>query len=451
MLAGVCWIMAGCSEEKASSVKPMDEDEFAAYCEDSGGTMDGERCVCDGAKCGKYVVCDTSTGECANGTVIQGDSVNLEKCEEGTPDVCEINEAGDAILKKCFSGYLIEEKCVNGCNNRHDGCSASFGDLCEGTGGKLADDGVSCICGDKTCPRGDLCVSDPKHMICSSDLVLDGGCTDGDTRCIDGIDDIGETYTCVDGKWERDKDIDGDGKEVLKRCAGSCNRAQTACGESGCLNYTLECRDDLLLESTQGGAIGECQHGKWQVMRACSDGVSCNKETGNCGECKNDTYRCENLEVAGIMNRNCTHLNGVETCEQDANGNMKYYPATIGIQLLCYDGRWSDPYDLTRSSYCPPVSHTFQRYYNYNLNPINLDMTKLYRDNTKYDDYHYSSCHNTETKRECGECNNSFVICSDEQEDKLYGHMQRCTNGVLVYSNYCGNKTQLCKDFSACK
>ena len=131
---------------------------------------------------------------------------------------------------------------------------------------------------------------------------------------------------------------------------------------------------------------------------------------------------------------------------------MIYYPATIGVQLLCYDGRWSDYNDLTRSVYCPPVSHEFQKYENYQSQTQTIEMTKVFRNGSYiYDDYHYSSCHNTEVSSECGQCNNIFNICSNVKEDKLYGRMQYCTNGVLVYSNYCSNKTQLCADFSKCK
>lgn len=255
--------------------------------------------------------------------------------------------------------------------------------------------------------------------------------------CTNGNDGRGLLKTCVNDECE------------TVTCPGSCNRQGTACGESNCIDYTIECRDDMLTDSSNGGAIAQCQYGKWQIMSTCTDGVSCNKESGNCGECKNGNTKCENHEISGIMNKSCNHQG---ECETDSNGNLKYYSATIGVQLLCYDGRWSDYNDLTRSSYCPPVNHTFQIYKNYNLSDWSTAMTKVYRSANTYDDYHYSSCHNTEAVSECGTCHNSFHVCGDEYySNKLVGHIQNCQNGMLTYGNYCGNKTQLCQDITQCK
>ena len=407
------------------------EEMFELSCTASGGTFDGNHCICDETICNHGYICDFNQHKCSHP---QGDDACT--LTGGIPQnngICECNH------KPCHEGYV--------CDKITGECSfpkTNFESACVASGGTFEND--ICTCGNTPCDKGATCVwGDSSQCLTTSGEF----CTDGDTKCINGNDDIGETYTCISGKWQRDKEIDDDGNEVEKKCSGSCNRSQTACGESGCQNYISECRDDLLLDSTRGGAIGQCQFGKWQIQRVCAGGASCNKETGDCGECMNNTTKCENHEINGIMNKNCVSDNN---CELDSNGNLKYYPATIGVQLLCYDGRWSDYNDLTRSVYCPPVSHTFQQYYNSQLHPQEIEMTKVYRNSsTKYDDYHYSSCHNTETISECGQCNNIFNICSDELEDKLYGHMQRCTNGVLVYGNYCDNKTKLCANYSQCK
>lgn len=274
-------------------------------------------------------------------------------------------------------------------------------------------------------------------------------CKDGTTKCVDGNDGRGETYTCGSGKWERDIDVDDYGNITEMKCTGSCNRKGTGCGESGCLNYTKECRDDLLLDSSHGGAIAECQFGKWEILSACTDATSCNKETGDCGECKNGNTKCENHEISGIMNKNCDYKGN---CEKDSNGNVKYYPGTIGVQLLCYDGRWSDYNDLTKSSYCPAAEHTFQKYDGYKgYQDWSTEMTKVHRNGSAYyDDYHYSSCHNTGSVSKCGTCHNDFMACNDEDEGKPFGRIIKCDNGLLTYGNYCGNKTQICKDQYQC-
>ena len=255
--------------------------------------------------------------------------------------------------------------------------------------------------------------------------------------CTNGNDGRGLLKTCVNDECE------------TVTCPGSCNRQGTACGESNCIDYTIECRDDMLTDSSNGGAIAQCQFGKWEIMSTCTDGASCNKETGDCGECKNGNTKCENHEISGIMNKSCNYQG---ECETDSNGNLKYYSATIGVQLLCYDGRWSDYNDLTRSSYCPPVNHTFQIYKNYSLTDWSTAMTKVYRSANTYDDYHYSSCHNSGAVSECGTCHNSFHVCGDEYySNKLVGHILNCQNGMLTYGNYCGDKNQLCQDITQCK
>ena len=262
-------------------------------------------------------------------------------------------------------------------------------------------------------------------------------CNDDETKCENGNDGIGIEKTCVNGKWDEGV-----------TCEGSCNSQMTKCGEDKCIDYTVECKNGLLGDG-ESGAIAQCQFGKWQIMSTCTDGASCNKETGDCGECKNGNTKCENHEISGIMNKSCNYQG---ECETDSNGNLKYYSATIGVLVLCYDGRWSDYNDLTRSSYCPPVNHTFQIYKNYSLTDWSTAMTKVYRSANTYDDYHYSSCHNSGAVSECGTCHNSFHVCGDEYySNKLVGHILNCQNGMLTYGNYCGDKNQLCQDITQCK
>ena len=262
-------------------------------------------------------------------------------------------------------------------------------------------------------------------------------CNDDETKCENGNDGIGIEKTCVNGKWDEGV-----------TCEGSCNSQMTKCGEDKCIDYTVECKNGLLGDG-ESGAIAQCQFGKWEIQHSCTDGASCNKETGDCGECKNGNTKCENHEISGIMNKSCNYQG---ECETDSNGNLKYYSATIGVLVLCYDGRWSDYNDLTRSSYCPPVNHTFQIYKNYSLTDWSTAMTKVYRSANTYDDYHYSSCHNSGAVSECGTCHNSFHVCGDEYySNKLVGHILNCQNGMLTYGNYCGDKNQLCQDITQCK
>ena len=326
----------------------------------------------------------------------------------------------------------------------------------DGVKGELTTCVDDAVCEVEECPGGSSC----------KDETECGECRNYEEECRDGDSGWG-VYQCRAGKWTFQKACNqtvtctngNDGRGLLKTCvgdecetvtcSGSCNRQGTACGESGCIDYTMECRDDMLLDSNGGGAIAQCQFGKWQIMSTCTDGASCNKETGNCGECKNGNTKCENHEISGIMNKSCNYQG---ECETDSNGNLKYYSATIGVLVLCYDGRWSDYNDLTRSSYCPPVNHTFQIYKNYSLTDWSTAMTKVYRSATTYDDYHYSSCHNSGAVSECGTCHNSFHVCGDEYySNKLVGHIQNCQNGMLTYGNYCGDKNQLCQDITQCK
>lgn len=371
-----------------------------------------------------------------NTTEIQDDTEVFEKCEVGTPTVCAVDENGKAILKKCISGYLIKDECELGCNSSGNSCAVSFGDLCQGTGGRISDDGQHCVCGEITCPEGDLCVSTETETVCASDVMIGEKCINGDKKCINDSDDRGETYTCVDGRWSRD--IDEDGKEI--KCEGSCNSEMKQCGESGCVNYTFECRNDLLADNS--GAIAICQFGKWQIQHECADGVSC-MDDNNCGVCRNGSTKCEDHDIDGIMNKNC---DAKGNCEKDSNDNVKNYPANIGVLLLCDNGRWSDPSDLTKSQYCPEREGTFQSFNNSNYVRWTTLMTwfyKVYSGALVHDDYHYSSCHNTSDGiSECGTCSNHFNICSDENIGGYpQGHLYRCENGQIVSKEICSMKT----------
>lgn len=364
------------------------EPETTVFCSELDG-ISGELTTCKGSDC--------ETDDCPGSNSCQ----NATECGECRNYTVECHESGLGYgVFECQTGiFHMVKECAQGCNEEWNDCG-----------------------------------------------VIE--CNDGDTKCVNGNDYRGETYSCVDGRWKRDKDVEGN--EI--KCAGSCNKDMTRCGESDCIDYVLECRDDLLSDSTGGGAIAQCQFGKWQIMSICTDGSSCNKETGNCGECKNDSTKCEDHEVNGIMNKNC---NSSGNCDSDSGGNLMYYSGTIGIKLLCYDGRWSDYNDLTRSTFCPAVNHTFQSYQSYagGLTDWSIDMTKVFNSGaTTYNDYHYSSCHNTEQVSECGSCHNNFRACSDViDSNKPLGRIMQCYNGVLTYGNFCGNKTQLCKNHLECK
>lgn len=263
----------------------------------------------------------------------------------------------------------------------------------------------------------------PDGNSCNVTFTDCGECRNGTSKCIDGSDGIGETYTCINGRWQKDEE----------KCAGSCNSEMKMCGESGCVNYTIECRDDLATENG-GGAIAQCKFGKWEIVSECTDGVSCNDEN-SCGECRNGSTKCEDRDVDGIMNKNC---NAKGECETDSNGNTKWYPANIGVQLLCSNGKWSE------DMYCPAVEGTFQKYssgYVSWTTPMTWTYT-IYKGVLVHGDYHYSSCHNTETVSECGTCNNHFNICSDENIGGVpQGHIYGCQNGQIVSSQICSMKT----------
>lgn len=316
-------------------------------------------------------------------------------------------------------------------------------------GGELTTCVDDAVCETEACPDGNSC----------KDETECGECLNYEEKCRESDSEWG-VYQCRSGQWTYLKACDhtitcengDDGKglitecrgkecEIVEECSGSCNRNGTACGESGCLNYTKECRDDMLTDSNGGGAIAECQFGKWEILSTCTDAASC-KDANNCGECKNGNTKCVDVEVSNIMNKNCDYKGN---CERDSNGNLKYYSATVGVKLLCYDGRWSDPNDLTRSSYCPPVEHTFKDYDYDRYRSWSTEMTHVFTGESTYNDFHYSSCHNDE----CGECHNSFKVCSDENTGgKPIGYVYLCQSGVMTHYSTCTNN--ICKNWYQC-
>ena len=334
---------------------------------------------------------------CVNGECETDDCPGLNSCKNATEcgecrnyeEECLEKDSGWGVYRCKVGSYSLVKECAQGCNESWDDCG-----------------------------------------------IIE--CNNGETKCENGNDGIGTEKTCVNGKWD-----DG------VKCEGSCNRQMTKCGEDKCIDYTVECKNGLLGDS-ESGSIAQCQFGKWQIQSSCTDGVSCNKETGDCGECKNGSTKCVDVEVNGIMNKNCSNCKKKDgvwecSCQTDENGNVQYYPGTIGVNLSCYDGRWSDPNDLTRSSYCPPVEHTFKDYDYDRYRDWTADMTGHFNSSGKIDYYHYSSCHNDE----CGTCNNNFVVCSDENtEGRPIGHVYHCQSGVLTNYRTCTNNT--CKNQYQC-
>ena len=343
--------------------------------------------------------------------------------EPGTVTSCKENDGIHGELTTCVGDTCETVECPDGnsCNRLLTGC----GECQNGTKSdcRESDSGMviyQCYAGSlsvfKECPHG--CNSDGND--CASDE-----CTDGDTKCVSGNNEIGETYSCMDGRWHKDDE----------KCTGSCDKQMKTCGKDNCVNYTMTCRDDLATENG-GGAIAQCKFGKWEIYEECSNGASC-KNDNNCGECKNGDTKCEDHDVDGIMNKNC---NAKGECETDSSGNTKWYPANIGVQLLCSNGEWSD--DI----YCPAASGTFQQYSSgyVHWNTMMTWVYKVYNGSLVHDDYHYSSCHNDSKNgiSECGTCNNHFNICSDENiGGKPQGHIYGCQNGQIVSSTICSNKT----------
>ena len=358
------------SADSADDSKADDSDTnnnypvIETFCEDDGTQGILTECA-DNAPC--------ETTECPDGNSCNRTFTGCGECQNGTKSDCRESDSG-MVIYQCYAGSLsVFKECPQGCNINMDDCA-----------------------GDE--------------------------CTEGDTKCVNGNNEIGETYSCMNGRWQKDEG----------KCLGSCDETMKQCGESGCVNYTIECRDDML--DNGSGAIAQCRFGKWKIQSECEDGVSC-KDENSCGECKNGSTKCEDRDVDGIMNKNC---NAKGECETDSNGNTKWYPANIGVQLLCSNGEWSD------DMYCPSVDGTFQKYssgYVYWTTPMTWTYT-IYKGVLVHGDYHYSSCHNTETVSECGTCNNHFNICSDENiGGKPQGHIYQCQNGQLVSNKICSNKT----------
>lgn len=351
--------------------------EKVVTCKESDG-IHGELTTCAGDTC--------ETVECPDGNSCNRLLTGCGECQNGTKSDCRESDSG-MVIYQCYAGsFSVFKECPNGCNSAGNDCA-----------------------GDE--------------------------CTDGDTKCVNGSDEKGETYNCMNGRWQKDEE----------QCLGSCDETMKQCGEDNCVNYTMKCRDDMLTASTGGGAIAQCKFGKWEIYEECSAGASCKNEN-SCGECRNGDTKCEDHDVDAVMNKNC---NAKGECETDSNGNTKWYPANIGVQLLCSNGKWSD------DMYCPAVAGTFQQFRSGYVK-WTTEMTWLYHiyeSTLVHDDYHYSSCHNDSKNgiSECGKCHNTFYICSDENiSGKPQGHIYRCENGEVVSKQMCGMKTCNLSTLTSC-
>ena len=267
-----------------------------------------------------------------------------------------------------------------------------------------------CKCGDSYYCIDSGCTPDEKNKQCND--IEKTQCTDGDTRCINRMDDISAVNTGVKQKCNQGVWIDTDESDLLV-----CKNLYDECQK----NYK-ECKDD----ACRSGYLCDTDYEICKLKNEPCKGTSCTYSEKHqfdiCGECQNFSMRCKDAYVELCQNghyervQDCTNLDGcVEfgdipeldrvphcvrcdnentSCAVNENGN--------GIKLVCanqsikYDGK------------CPENN----------------------------------SCTLDNGSSQCGDCHNGNTICKKllEFDDKLMtGQMlyikAACENGHYTFSD----------------
>lgn len=267
-----------------------------------------------------------------------------------------------------------------------------------------------CQCGESYYCVDSGCTANKDNKQCN--FIEKTQCTDGDTRCINRMDEkkgksTGFKQKCDRGVWKDTDETD------LQACQDLYTE---------CLKKSNECKD----EKCKSGYLCDTDLEICQLRYAPCEDASCTYSDKHqfdiCGECQNYTMRCQDARVEQCQNghyemvQDCTNLNGcVELggipefnrvphcamcegdtafCAVDENGN--------GIKMVCankhttYDGKCADN----------------------------------------------NSCIIENGSSQCGKCHNGNTVCTRllEFDDKLMtGQMlyikAACENGQYAYSD----------------
>ena len=434
IFVGLGLVWAGCNDENSS---PSVNDQN--LCEQTGGTLQDNKCVCGGETCTDAKWCD-SNGKCSTDTKL-------------TPDLLCAASGGQAKNNKCVCSdvecdegvlcNLVTKKCAQ---TKSQPAQVTFADLCIHSGGTMSED--KCKCGDETCDKDKICDGDGK---CSKDTTADTY-----TICVNDENYVGWINQCTGSDCQKTKceiDINGTKNPV------SCNGNQ--CGT--CLNYTNNCENDSEHENV--GVVYSCREGQKIKVKTCEGGFSCISQTCKdiscadevfCGECVEGSFKCE----MGNVPEDTVLLNADSSTIKVPKGFI------TGFRSKCINGRWKklalgDKENCYYGHVQDYVASRIPERYK-NIPRIELDNRDIVTvwgydssGNHAGKEYFLAAC--ADDGINCGECMFSFAYCSYDQwyfchEGKVIKTL--CSEGCSTNSSctkssttpYCnGTQCQNCK------
>ncbi|MBR4986884.1 MAG: hypothetical protein IKY83_14215 [Proteobacteria bacterium] len=240
------------------------------------------------------------------------------------------------------------------------------------------------------------------------------GCDEKETACTSDANVPGTSSDCKECEACLACDQPCPACEKCPECE-KCPACDDPGSEGGeCENYALKCED-----TDNGSVIYQCVRGAWTEHSKCPNGVSCHD--GACGECRNADIRCEDRYVEDVADT---------ACEVDESGDVSVLRcnqkigAIVGVILTCRNGVWDDKTDGGEINVCP--SHG-KDYYEGQINAS--DYLHHYGPMVRLN---HVSC--TADGKSCGECNNVFWMCNDEEKPDGIWH---CNYGELERSMTC--------------
>ena len=189
-----------CPVSSAQCIDPSGS-EFEKACQASGGAPAGGICVCNSVGCGRGVICNFNTKNCADQGIQNGDPCTgngsecynndelngqLIACNGSTYEISECSDTSGNPLSchnnKCGSCKNYTNQCINQLNDKGEEIGV-VQECQEGVPGKPI-----AMCND---------------VSCRADIPSCGECINGKLRCTEDNDNNAIMYRCIEGKWER--------------------------------------------------------------------------------------------------------------------------------------------------------------------------------------------------------------------------------------------------------
>ena len=427
-------------EEQYRKCAEMDGVSVYEYCHPDGIIKSTE---CDGA-CTTPKSCKLPNDACAPGShkCNYGDSLFSEM---GVGMVCDNN----GVWKK-------DQDCASGvCNGTRCGKLADT-EICKGVTEARCEDnedgiGILATCTEETRTRTEC-----PNASCKNDKEC-GTCKSGEVKCENVTDDkgieVGLIKVCENSEWVESK------CKYNRKCASatSCE----ICEETECVTTPTFPVGDVSYVKLS------CPSEAEPVTYSCSI-VSCVTATKECGECQNESKRCENHDENGKQ------VGYISTCEDGQykkptrcaddvpckgnacgdclNGDTKCEIDNWGGEhafvYFCVDGSWSSSHDYQ----CPTAQCTSDNKmcaFTTAQICVQREYGKTGRIITKENNgYSFKDCDDDTScnpdKTACGECNigdyDHKSVCVNDAEH--HGTWTHCVDGELV--------SEACKDGNSC-